>query len=308
MNSFFKHLISPCLLLISPFLLISSTLSLATTVEPVPNVLVTIKPVHSLVAGVMKGVAKPALLMKSNQSLHHYSLRPSERRLISQASLIFWVGPELEVFLPRLLSNNTVTTKNVSLIESKNLLKLKVQSKNQHDEHHPHQTDPHIWLSTQNAMALVDEITLQLVGIDPRHKKQYEKNQAEIKNKIVNLSARLQNQMTDTKQPYITFHNSIGYFEDEFSLRNIASIQANPETQPSAQHIRNIVQMIKRENISCLFYNQPEKPRLITSLQNQTQASSYALDPVGMNIQAGENAWFEIMENITSNLNSCLNK
>ena len=305
MKRFNKNLITLCLFIWSLVAFVNAGLAQTSSPNITPNVLVTIKPIHSLVAGVMKGVAEPGLLMKSNQSLHHYNLRPSERRLIAQASLLFWVGPELEVFLPRLLSDNTIDAKSVSLIKTKTLLKLKVQ--NEH-EHHEHVIDPHIWLSSRNAIALVDEIAYQLSSIDPAHKKQYTQNKNQLKKKIERLSEQFSNKLGNNKKAYITYHNSIQYLENELKLNNIASIQTNSETQPSAQHISSIVKNIKQNKIRCLVYNEPEKPRLITSLQSQTQTTSVAIDPTGVTIESGENAWFEIMENVTSNLSSCLNK
>ena len=64
-----------------------------------PDVVVSIKPVHSLVAAVMREVGEPTLLIAGAGSPHTYSLRPSEAREIAQAELVFWVGEELETFL-----------------------------------------------------------------------------------------------------------------------------------------------------------------------------------------------------------------
>lgn len=302
MNRFIKSLIALHLLSLP----LGSALAAAN--DTAPNVLVTIKPIHSLVSRMMKGIAEPVLLMKGNQSLHHYNLRPSERRLISQASLIFWVGSGLEAFLPRLLSGNNIKAKTVSLIESKDIVKLNVQDRHEHDEYHAHQIDPHIWLSSQNAIALTREIANQLINVDPEHKKQYEKNRETLIDEIRSLSTHIKTQLKNSKAPYITFHNAIQYFENEFNLNNIASIQTNTEASPSAHHISEVIQRIRENNINCLFYNQPEQPNLITSLQAQTRAKAYAIDPAGVNVQAGEEAWFEIMQNVASNLSACLNK
>jgi len=302
MNCFIKSLIALHLLSLP----VGS--ALAATNDTAPNVLVTIKPIHSLVSRMMKGIAEPVLLMKGNQSLHHYNLRPSERRSISQASLIFWVGPELEAFLPRLLSGNNIKAKTVSLIDSKDIVKLNVQERHEEEDHHAHQIDPHIWLSSRNAIALTREIANQLINVDPEHKKQYEKNRETLIDEISSLSTHIKTQLKNSSAPYITFHNAIQYFENEFKLNNIASIQTNTEASPSAHHISDVIRRIRENNISCLFYNQPEQPNLITSLQHQTRAKAYAIDPAGFNVQAGEQAWFEIMQNVASNLSACLNK
>lgn len=66
--------------------------------EP-PEVVVSIKPLHSLVASVMGDVGAPSLLVKGAASPHSYSLKPSEAKALSQAKLVFWVGEGMETFL-----------------------------------------------------------------------------------------------------------------------------------------------------------------------------------------------------------------
>ena len=63
------------------------------------NVVVSIKPVHSLVAGVMEGVGAPDLLVRGTGSEHSYSLRPSQARILDRAGIVFWVGETMETFL-----------------------------------------------------------------------------------------------------------------------------------------------------------------------------------------------------------------
>ncbi len=70
-----------------------------------PDVLATIKPVHSLVAAVMDGIGTPHLLIKAAASQHTYVLKPSDARKIADARIVFWVGPDLETFLTTPLSN-----------------------------------------------------------------------------------------------------------------------------------------------------------------------------------------------------------
>ena len=105
----------------------------------------------------------------------------------------------------------------------------------------------------------------------------------------------------------MTYHNAIRYFEDEFKLNNIASIQPNSEVQPSALHISEISQSIKKNKIRCLFYNRPEKPALIKTLQKNSGAAAFALNPVGVDIDTGFDAWFNIMLDVSKNLSACLN-
>ena len=56
------------------------------------NIVVSIKPFHSLVSGVMDGVSIPRLLLKGNLSRHRYSMKPSDADELPYAEIIFWGG------------------------------------------------------------------------------------------------------------------------------------------------------------------------------------------------------------------------
>ena len=87
-------------------------------VEPsAPAVVVSIKPLHSLVAGVMRGVATPLLLVKGGGSPHGYVLRPSEARALSKAQLVVWVGEDLESFLQKPLATLGQSAQQLKLSE-----------------------------------------------------------------------------------------------------------------------------------------------------------------------------------------------
>ena len=60
------------------------TLSSPGVAVSAPKVVVSLKPVHSLVAGVMAGAGAPELLVKGAASPHDYVLRPSEARAAIQ--------------------------------------------------------------------------------------------------------------------------------------------------------------------------------------------------------------------------------
>ena len=65
------------------------------------SVVTTIKPIHSLVAGVMEGAGEPALLVDGANSPHGFSLKPSQAEAIQSADLVVWVGEGLEGFMIR---------------------------------------------------------------------------------------------------------------------------------------------------------------------------------------------------------------
>ena len=55
------------------------------TAQAAPNVVASIKPVHSLVASVMAGIGTPHLVLDGGASPHGFSLKPSDAAALSQA-------------------------------------------------------------------------------------------------------------------------------------------------------------------------------------------------------------------------------
>ena len=95
----------------------AATLALSVATAPAalaaPDVVVSIAPVHSLVAAVMTGVGEPKLLVPPGASPHAFSLRPSDARALSNAEIVVRVGTDLETFLDKplkALASGTVVT------------------------------------------------------------------------------------------------------------------------------------------------------------------------------------------------------
>jgi len=105
--------------------------------DETPKVVVSIKPLHSLVSSVMEGVATPTLLVKKG-SPHAYSLRPSEARALANADLVIWVGHELESFLEKPLETVADNAKQLELAEVLESSLLKTRSGAEWDEHEHH--------------------------------------------------------------------------------------------------------------------------------------------------------------------------
>ncbi len=121
--------------------------------EP-PEVVVSIKPLHSLVASVMGEVGTPSLLLQGAASPHGYSLRPSEAKALNRAKLIFWVGDGMETFLVQPLEAlsgqarlvEVADLRGIGLLEAREGGAWEVhahEEHGQHDEHEEHAEADH---------------------------------------------------------------------------------------------------------------------------------------------------------------------
>ena len=78
------------------------------------KIVVSINPIHSLVASVVEGIATPELLIKGAYSVHGYQTKPSDARLLESSDVIVWIGPTMESTLIASISN---VRENTTVIE-----------------------------------------------------------------------------------------------------------------------------------------------------------------------------------------------
>jgi len=278
------------------------------------TIVVSIKPLYSLVAHLTEGITQPVLLMKQKQSAHHYTMRPSERRLLANAGMIIWIGAEMESSLTKIIKQQANDTTIVSALQAKNLKLLNKRNLRSHD-HHDHaptassekqnMIDPHIWLSTHNAVAISKHITALLIRYNPENTGQYNNNLKNLLDKIEQLKDFITINLKAHNKPFIVHHDAFQYFEHENALNYIDTVNYNEDTGVSLKQLRKISRQIEKYNIQCLVYQAP-RASIIDTLITQNLVKAVELDPLGMSVGDDKNAWFELMRRLTLDFNHCL--
>lgn len=114
-----------------------------------PDVVVSIKPIHSLVAAIMQGVGEPGLIVEGAASPHTYSLKPSNAAALQNADVVFWVGHGLEAFLEKPLESLGGKATVVELDDAPGLEKLPFREGGPFEAHthegegHDHEKEGH---------------------------------------------------------------------------------------------------------------------------------------------------------------------
>jgi len=293
-------------IILSAVLLILSALLSTTTVAAAPRVVVSIKPLHSLVAGVMEGIVSPQLLVKGGGSPHGYTLRPSEARALSKADLVVWVGPELESFLAKPLMT---LGKKAHSLELEKALRDGLLNKRRSDtweapthhgkEHNTAAIDLHLWLDPQLAQKIVVLTADALIQIDPDHQQQYLANKENMMARLQDLDNKLKKQLAPFKGvPYIVFHAAYQYFEAAYGLNAIGSITIDPDRKPGVKRVKEIRDKIIHLNARCVFSEPQFKSRLVLTVIKGTGAKTETLDPLGADLVAGPDAYFQLLSRL----------
>ena len=102
------------------------------------NVVTTIKPLHSLVSSVMKGVGEPSLIIEGTNNPHTFVFKPSHAEMIENADIVFWIGEDLEAFMEKPLDSLAKNAKTISFMDLASIEKLKFREQNIFDDHDGH--------------------------------------------------------------------------------------------------------------------------------------------------------------------------
>ena len=293
------------------------------------NVVTSIKPVHSLVSGVMQGVGSPTVIIEGAGSPHTYSLKPSQAKQLQAADLVFWMGDELETFLEGPIQNIAKNAKSIKLIDSHGLKKIKFReggmfdehddhddhddhgkekhAKDDHDDHEHGEFDPHVWLDPINAKAVVHEIEEALVKADPKNAKKYEANAVRMAGNLDQLVTELRVQLQPVQgKGFIVFHDAYQYFEQRFGVAAIGSITVSPEVMPGAERVKDLREKIRGLRATCVFSEPQFEPKLVRTLVDGTGVQTGVLDPLGSSLTKGPDLYFELVREMARSLKECL--
>ncbi|TNF33127.1 MAG: hypothetical protein EP315_08750 [Gammaproteobacteria bacterium] len=275
-----------------------------------PAILVTIKPVHSLISNLTRGISQPMLLIEGTQSPHDYALKPSDRRLLNEADLIIYVSPSIEGFMHN-LEHKLVRNKLVSLIDTPGLQTLTTRTQHDHpgaEHHEDDRRDGHIWLSVNNARIISQYVYEKLIKFDAPNQWRYASNLQRLNDELGQLEQELKQQLTAIKnQPFLIYHDAFQYFEQEQELSRSFFVTPSPEQQPGIKQVRFLRSIIQQNNIKCVYYEPPYVPGIIETIaEGQQQLNVLPLDPSGALLSAGDRLYFTLMRNIARQLQTCL--
>lgn len=278
------------------------------------EIVVSIKPLHSLVCALTKNIAHPILLLDGYFSPHHVQLTPSQVQAIKNAKLFIWIGPAYEQSLythVMALKEKVLTIQDSSLIQLKPLRNGRFWDKescchyddehhhnHEHDEAEDYIQDGHIWLDPLTMMKVVDVVLQYLKSLYPAYQTVLEKNAKAYQKRLRTLHQDLLKQMEPYKgQTYIIQHDGNQYFDNAFGVQTIATISIDPNIPVSAGHLIKIRNAISNGKIhpKCLYAERQIDSTLAKNYANTLKLSFAILDYLGVDIPAGDGAYEGLM-------------
>lgn len=306
------------------FLIAGTAVIGATTIvgaAETPKVVVTIKPVHSLVTRLMDGIGTPQLIVEGSASPHTFTLKPSTARAINEADIFVRVSDTLEPFTRKIVTTLPSNVKVVTLAGADGVTLLdqreggtfeKHEHKHEHegethDDHDEDGKDGHLWLDPSNARAIAADVAKALIARYPEYASKVKSNEAALDADLDTLERDLSSELKAAKdKPFIVFHDSTQYFEHHFGLHAVGSITVSPDVPPSAKRLAEVRSKISSLGAVCVFTEPEFQPNLVAAVTEGTHARSGTIDVEGQLLTPGPKLYFDLMRGVAHNLSSCL--
>ena len=141
--------------------------------------------------------------------------------------------------------------------------------------------DPHVWLTPLNAIAEMKDILSIVNTLDPTHKEDYEKNYQKAEQDFLTLHEEIkEKRKTFTQNKLVVAHAAFGYFCQEYDLEQIAVHGLEPEEEPTAQEIENILDLVKEYNINTIFTEEMASQEIAEKISQETGCKLEVLSPI----------------------------
>ncbi|TCP62782.1 zinc transport system substrate-binding protein [Rhodovulum bhavnagarense] len=308
--------------------------------EP-PAVMTDIPPVHALAASVMGDLAAPDILLDKGSDPHHFQLRPSQANALSEADLVFWVGPRLTPWLARAIEGVGLSGEAIALVdlpetyrrafgethtnEGEDHTHTHTEDGHEgedhgHDSHaedaqadgghdHAHSgLDPHAWLDPDNARTWTKAIADRLIAADPENAQTYRTNAEATLAAIDAAEAETRALLAPVGDtPIMVFHDAYGYFAAHFGVTVAGSIALGDAASPGAARLSQLRTRLQDDGVACIFPEAQHDPALVAAIVEGTATRvGDTLDPSGSTLDYGPDLYRTLLTRLGRNIATCV--
>ncbi|KPQ02522.1 zinc ABC transporter substrate-binding protein [Marinobacter sp. HL-58] len=285
------------------------------------QVVTSLKPIELLVKAVAADDVEVTTLVPPGSSPHNYTMKPSQRRALENADAIFWVGPEMETFLTRLLGDSEFSGRTHSLMHGENVPEVEADDDHGHDDHgHGHEEetghhdhdhgdgeDPHIWLDPALALEMARDIHKVLSQQEGADTDALDANLKRFEQKL----AAAESDITTQLEPLagidlFTYHDAFTRFVEHYGLKLEGVLTLNPELSPGARHIAEVQEKLRKANQPCLLTEPQFNRQWWRSITEELDITFSTWDPLATDVNSDRDGYIAFQQSLADAALRCL--
>jgi zinc transport system substrate-binding protein len=231
-------------------------------------------------------------------------MRPSQRRALENADIIFWVGPQMESFLTRVLSGADFRQRTVKLAAD---TEHEQHNDENHDHSHNEGEDPHLWVDPEIAVSMAERIYETLASLEGSDKAQLTHNLQQFKQNLkqadTQIRARLEPAGTIS---LFAYHSAFTRFAAHYNLKLKGVLTLNPGLSPGARHIAETQERLGNAGGACILTEPQFNRRWWQSITRDLNVTFSTWDPLATDIPATRDGYIAFQRSIAAAVLRCL--
>lgn len=211
------------------------------------NVVTSIRPLALLLGDLGGEHVQVTTLVPNAGSIHHYSMRVSDRMAVAKADLVVLVGAGLEPFMGKLSGIDADKVLRMDVLPGVETHGLEGGDD---DHHHDGHIDPHLWLSPANSALLAEVISDRLIALMPDQRELFEQRLTEVLASQRRLSDGVN--LPDGVD-YFAYHNAFTYLLHPFGITLQGVLTNVNESRVGMRSMYRIKQAVQGASKACVL-------------------------------------------------------
>jgi zinc transport system substrate-binding protein len=248
------------------------------------QVISSFNPLHEFSQIVGQEKVDAVLLVPVGVEPHDWEPTVKDVQRMQKSDLIIINGIGFENWVDNLIENNYQGT----IVDTSNGIKINL-SEEQHDEeqhdeeqHDEEQHDEEQHDEEQHDEEQHDEEHANAFSnYDPKNSKFYHTNAKEYNKKLDLLDSKIQNELSNCSNDFITFHDAFSYFADEYGLNQHTIIPtSNSHGEVTAKTLEKVILTAKKLNITIIFSEEGASSKSSEIIANEIGGKVLTLSPL----------------------------
>lgn len=249
------------------------------------NIVTTFYPVYEFTKQVAGDEANVELLVKAGTEVHGYEPSAKDIARIQEADAFVYENENMETWVHDV--EGSIDTEKVNVISATEGMLLLPGGEEEHEGHdhseegHSHAYDPHVWLSPERAITLVENIRDSLVAKYPEKKDAFETNAAAYIEKLEALHSQYTETLTAAKQKYfVTQHTAFAYLALDYGLKQVSITGVAADEDPTPTRLAELTEYIKQYGIKYIYFEENASKSVAETLAKETGVQLDVLNPL----------------------------
>jgi zinc transport system substrate-binding protein len=215
------------------------------------EIVTSIKPLALLIEDIGGTHVKVTTLVPNAGSIHHYSMRVSDRVAVEQADMVVLVGAGLEPFLDKLARLDS--EKILRMDQLPGVEAQRASGGEAHDHEHSGPFDPHLWLSPANSKAMARELSQRLGHYLPAQKDYF---QVRLQTFLDAQARVVQTISPSNSKQYFAYHNAFAYLLSPYGIKLQGVLTNLNESRLGMRSLYQVKKAVQDASSVCVLVQQ----------------------------------------------------